>query len=392
MKRRFSIKIQCLFLLVIFFTFGSCNDPVFYTISQEVAPVEPYIKGGPTNFTVYNEHLIVASGSSIHWYKDGGWDNRGIINIPKPGGRVTYLASTKDNSGVEYLYAICLKEPKSTVVKRYNPAEGWKTMSYTGSYNLFQSIFALNGNLFIGAESGNSFVILYIDGETIEQVTLTEGGTTGLLNGAAFDGSNYYLCTASSRIYNLDITDFSASIIQRDIDARFAGIISLENGDGDAVNPHTIVAIARDGKLFTVNSSSVVYTNSLGNLATGALGIWRDKDDDPGKPKLLMAGRQDSLIYSISSGYTYGYLELDLDSGGIKSDTSFREPGTRLPSTVIDNDNERYKSTIGKQPVTDIFQAPQAIDSNMTLFASTQRGGVWSYRERSGGLQWNAEE
>jgi hypothetical protein len=106
---------------------------------------------------------------------------------------------------------------------------------------------------------------------------------------------------------------------------------------------------------------------------------------------MLLAGRQDSLSYSFTYGYTYGYLELELDTNGIKSGKNFIEPGKESVSTVNLGENERFQSTIGKNPVSYLFQVPPAIDANMILFASTQKNGVWSYRDRDGLYQWNAE-
>jgi hypothetical protein len=139
-------------------------------------------------------------------------------------------------------------------------------------------------------------------------------------------------------------------------------------------------------------------------MATGALTIWTNPDNE--NERLLLAGRQDTHAASVDTGYTYGYLELELDaagSSGIKDKSEFEEPGIRDVSSVDKGDNERYKSTIGKHPVKFLFQAPESVDPpekdnlgsilypGMTLFASTQQNGVWSYRERDGMKQWNAE-
>ena len=58
------------------------------------------------------------------------------------------------------------------------------------------------------------------------------------------------------------------------------------------------------------------------------------------------------------------------------------------------NDGSRYRTSLGRLPVGHLFQAPLALDADMTFFASTQSSGLWSYRNREegGGWQWNAED
>jgi len=167
----------------------------------------------------------------------------------------------------------------------------------------------------------------------------------------------------------------------------FIGIINLEN------SKKTLVSITRDCKLYTINAASASETASFddGRLATGALAVYRDKTTN--KPILLLAGRQDSLKYTTDSGYTYGYLEIEISDTGVKG-SKFSEPGINNISSVFkdkDGGNAQYKSSIGKYPVNYIFHVPRGTDTNMPLFASTQKNGVWSYRYVDGKWQWNAE-
>jgi hypothetical protein len=393
MMRKLFLAAIC--LCTALFVFQACNDPVFYAISQEVKPIEPRIKGSPTNFVFFNNTMFVASGKRLHWYKNTddepfGWDSENII-VPQPGGRITYLAATGN-----YLYALCYDDsdsPSSAVIRRYNGSDSWEELSSTGNYGSLQSIYAAGGVLFIWAEESNNFVILYFD-ETdvsangikkLEAVYLVEKGGketpkySGELCGAVYDGTYYYLCTKGQGIYKTDDPSGGAICLESSSGIDFTGIINLGK---------TIAAISREGKLYTVQDSVAGTDVAMGSLATGALAVWQ-QDNFPGARKLLLSGIQDSLVYTTSSGYTYGYLELELESGGLKAGEKFKEPG-KSPSSIDNND--RYKSTIGKEPVNHIFQAPYEIDNKMTLFASTQKNGVWSYKERGGTLQWNAEE
>lgn len=364
------------FLLAFIYTLGSCNDPVFYTISQEVAPVTARIDGAPSNFALLGNTLYVASGSRLFRY--AGWDREA-----PPGGKIMQIAATGNS-----LYALCYQDTDSStslILKKFNDDKSWTTLSgNTGGYNSIQYIYAAGNILFIGAESSNSFMIFYLDDNDqnprIEALMLTNGQpASGEISGAVYDGTNYFICTRGRGIYTIGGSAMQATLINDT--THFAGMICLKDGG-------PVIAITRNGRLHSITTSGkseeIAYFD---RPVTGALTVWRDENNTP---QLLLAGRQDMLEYNIDSGYTYGYMEIELDlsrPNGIKEDAGFREPGIRAPTSVIDGDNERFKSTIGKHPVNAIFQAPDG-----TLFASTQKSGVWSYRQRNGKFQWNAEE
>jgi hypothetical protein len=366
-------------ILALVIALGACSDPVFYMISVEPPITEPLIGGSPTNFVVYDNKVYVASGRNIYSY-DGTSFKR---LSSQPGGRIMQLAATGS-----FLYALCLQDSGgNTNLKRYSSSEGWKDVTGdTGGYGRFQSVYAANDKVFIGAERNGSFIILYMADNDAGYKPLRTVDTNDTLEhmlcGIAYDSlnSNYYLCTRSNTIYAAD--ENLKDIQPKKIDGvNFTGIINLEIND-------FIVAISRSGDLYNVkaisdekDTSDLKISIGSSRYSTGALAVWRD---ETGTPKLLLAGRQDSLVYTVDSGYTYGYMELELDSGGVKADANFKAPGTS-PSSVADN--ERYVSTIGKYPVNHIFQASDGI-----LFASTQKNGVWSYRVRDNTPQWNAEE
>jgi len=378
-KKMKNKKIIICLILALAVSFGACNDPVFYTVSVEPPIADPLISGSPTNFVVFKNIMYVASGRNVYRYDGKNWD----LMSSQPGGRVLQLAAT-DN----HLYALCLEDSADyTILKRTDDSRTWKEITgNTGDYNMLQSIYAVGNELFIGAEGSGYYIILYMDGDGFKPLITGGTGTeTGaLLCGAAYNGSNYFLCTRSNTIYVAQQAVASGTTVPMSINENinFAGIINL------GIN-NIIVAISRDGNLYYVDPkiTSVPNVSLGGRSATGALAVWRDASEIP---RLLLAGRQDRLDYSVDSGYTYGYLELELDSTGIKARKNFIEPGEAPPSSV--DDNERYVSTIGKNPVNYIFQTPPEINTEMTLFASTHKNGVWSYRMRDGLWQWNAEE
>jgi hypothetical protein len=370
-------------ILALVIALGACNDSVFYIISVEPPIADPYVDGSPVNFVVFDNKVYTASGRNIYSYNGIRFDKIPLM----PGGRIMQLAATNS-----YLYALCYNESlKSSFLMRASPYGIWEYVIGYGYYRL-QSVYAANDKVFIGADSNGLFIILYMTDNDAGFYPLTQGGAEEpeyMLCGLAYDSSNsnYYLCTRGDTIYvanSNDITNIQTKKVPVPGE-RFTGIINLEIND-------TIVAISRNGYLYNVNAASDIFMVpdiSIGGnrYSTGALAVWHDDD---GTPKLLLAGRQDSLDYSVDSGYTYGYMELELDSGGIKTGMYFFEPGIFPVSSVADN--ERYVSTIGRYPVNHIFQAPAQIDPNMILFASTQKNGVWSYRVRGGIPQWNAEE
>jgi len=391
-----------LFLSAAVLLIFACSDdpiyPIFYNISIEVEPLEPKINGAPTNFVVYDNAMYVASGPRIYRYTGTDGNGRGIWDTlnPLPRDKVAQMASTAASTEASYLYALCYRDNDSTINSSINRSlrrfDGTSWADVIGDANGIQSIFAANDKLFIGNQDST---ISYVNAaNTIQSLLITiEGEDTqvkGELTGAVFNGTDYYLCTFGSGIYKTQDSGVAATLIADSSNINFTGMIFLDNA------AKTVLLISRDGDLYVIgkddDGNDVVPKtghNLSGRRSKGSLAVWVNPDNP--SQKLLLAGRQDSLTYTADSGYTYGYWELLLDDNapnGIATGASFIEPATGGPSvpTTVD-DNGRYKSTIGKYPVNFIFQAPDRI-----LFASTQQNGVWSYRMRTGGNQWNAEE
>ncbi|MDR2941953.1 MAG: hypothetical protein LBV17_05130 [Treponema sp.] len=386
---------QFLFYSALALILCTCNDPIFYIISKEVKPIEPLIKGVATNFAVYNGSMYVASGSTLHVYKKDGENSKAWRKEAQPGGNILQIASTGNN-----LYALCSADQNNNgraIIKLFNKENSsWTEIGgIDNSIERIHDIFAVNNTLFIMVSYSIYYSVLYIDNSgTINELNITEEGNngTGEINGIAFNGVSYFISSKSMGVYKINNISEGASLIKYkdengdDVKVISSGIINLQDAD------NTIVIITRNGDLYTVKDSITRIENvSMGKMATGALAIWRE-NNLPESNRLLLAGRQDSLKYTIDSGYTYGYMELELDTTGIKSGKTFVEPGKELLSSIRQGGNERYQSTIGKNPINYLFQVPYEIDSNMLLFASTQKNGVWSYKERKGEFQWNAED
>jgi len=385
------LKILILFSVV--FSFVSCNDPIFFIVHEEIPVLKPKIDGSPTNFAAYNNKLYVASGKKIYQYA-GIWNEWIKLND-----FVVSLAATDGTDG--NLYALCLVN-NTGVIRRFDAGI---FVNLPIPLNV-QSIYSSGKKLFFSVRDNNNvYSIYYID----EAVSLSaykkiNGADSdfmlkGAVSGTVAGSTNYFLCLYSgilcveeSKIDTYTSEDKPKVLTPAPNYGNgggFNGIIKL-NDDYSAV-------ITSNGDLYQINCQTdpvtitpmATFTDK--RYTTGAIALWYKYSTDP-KPSLLLVGRTEKQ-YSTSTGYSNGYVEIELDTvtGGIKSGALFIDPGKNLYLSSIDN-YERYVSTLGKKPVNHIIQTPASIDPNMTMFASTQQNGVWSYRNRNNGLQWNAEQ
>ena len=425
------------------------QNAIFHAIFQEVKPRDPRVEGTPTDMVLFNREyqgekvpvVYVASGK-LHWYAqpdDEGeqdnpnkWWNREKGKVKQPGGKIIGLAVAGD-----YLYAMTQTSLKR-IARNSSPETSWDDVSIPENITL-NTIFTSNDRVFIGASDHEKvkpipFSVFFIsDNGTVELLAKTGNK---LLEGVAYNGTSYFLCTndinrIGGAIYKFDAiahTDDPEGLKTNNSDTKgssdlpFKGIISME--DRETGKPHTIIAMDRGGTIYTIDAAANTFTASSKKMGTfsGALALWRDPAD-PGwdqvkqpKPTFLLAGYEGDANLSTTTGYTYGYREFDLiwscgccekcekhpcsccEDCGNNTDEflnitlgNFNQPGTHNQSTV-GTDYERYLSTIGKYPLKGFFQTPRIMDDKMTLFASTLTQGLWSYRKRDGNNQWNAEE
>jgi len=395
-------KIVC-FFIALTFLLCTCNDPVFFAISQEIKPIEPRINGAPSNIINYNGRMYVAAGEKLYSYtynKTDKPDEPWSIETP-PGGVIVKIESTKDN-----FYALCTTDTNNngkTVIKRFDKdSSSWQEIDgIHNNYKKIQNIFTANDILFIlvthlTTSENIYYDILYLDNSGESKVLPTINNTikNNFVNGIVYSAKTgaYYL-SSENGVYKIDNLTGSAVLLKyfneegKEVEVNFTGIINLKDNGGDTL------VISRKGELYTVADSIVNTGVSMKNMSTGVLAVWTDPYS---LTRLLLVGRQESLSYSVSYGYRYGYMELELDSYGIKNGCTFSEPGknsngNNSVSTIVEY--ERYQSTLGKQPVNCLFQTPSDIDPDMILFASTQKNGVWSCRKRDNNpyKYWNAE-
>jgi len=446
------VKSFCAIFLLGILAVSCRKDPIFFIISTETPPIPPRIPGAPTNMVKFDRknpydssapdiHLFFVASGRLHWYgssnlafESPGWDRN--YGIPQPGGTVISLAVTQD-----HLYALSLNSNNSlrATLQRtgHGPNDGWETMINISDYSLIQSIYSTYsegdtdpGQLFAGArrdsKTRETYAILRLDGSTLT----TFIPNTEMLSGAAYRNGHYYVCTRGDGIFKINAGDFSSVRLRnirsvgikvpidpsdessaledksriQEMNSRifFMGMIKLKNPAG------SIIAIEReDGYLYEIltnndvtdmfpdpedapatlnlpdNAFSQIFYSyggaRTGGYAMGGLTLW---ESDAGW-KLLVASRQGTLY---STSYNNGYREFLL-----KPDGSFNKTGT--PPFMITADENQYTTSLGKHPINHLFQTPADVDPGRIFFASTQTGGLWSYRHRSkGGDQWNAED
>jgi len=407
------------------FTIVSCNDPIFFFVSEEEPPIKPRIEGRSTNF-VEKEYIFdnlevimdgvptilpptpvtvmfVAAGTTLHMYynyeyidtesntiKRSVWGSEGL------GSRVRFLAVTN-----KYLYACVEGSGSHGILKRkdYSAAEPQEWVDIIDVGNI-QRIFGVGEHLYISTRSGSKSVInfqVHVLSDAVDAPVPvdTGGNNVAMLCGVAASGADIFLCSiydnfdkdnVKSGIFRTTAGSTTATRITAasadfgtSVGREFAGIINL--------TPTKVVAIDRDGRLYEVSTSGLKSLASFGDSrrrTTGSLAVWEDMDTPDPNSRLLLVGRQDTAT-TTTTGHTHGYLELKLDSAG-ETDGGFTEPGKTTPYSSVDS-YDRYVSSLGRRGVNYMFQAKDGI-----LFASTNNG-VWSYKYRSSTKHnsWNAE-
>jgi hypothetical protein len=362
------------------FFFSCGQEPIFYEISLEVELIPPKISGTPANMVLFDNKMYVA-GKRLFQYSlnsdgEGVWDDP--LPPPQPSnGKISALAATED-----YLYALMGELQGSVLYKKGKDPGQWENVTKHPDYPIMQTIYGDEKQLFVGAQktTGDQYAILYEkDGEL---APLRDN--TGLLRGAVLDGSSHLLAVFGDGkreeaealqyrgIFKVDGSAmvFDPAPVPGTGGINFAGIIHTRSAGASP-----IAAVTRNGVVYTGDSGGFGEKCKEGLTLTGGLALWEDPADS--SKRLLLLGVQGGT----GAG---GYREILLSGDPWK----IKNPGDQ-PSSV--SNYGRYHSTIANHPVNYIFQAPPEVDPDRTIFASTQKDGFWSYRERDGEPQWNRE-
>ena len=346
---------------------ASCRqDAIFFAISLEVVPIKPFIQGA-ADAVCFKDLLYAYSrgGSSLYYYNKGTWKEVSTSGIE---GRL-YKAAATDSTF--YVLAGEIGSLKVWKTDDFSPSLKWEEVTTFSSYKDIQTIYAAKDTLFVGQriKSGlnEEFAILSFNGTAVSPVTSSKA----LLTGAAFGGSYYYLSTAGNGILYSSSNSSGFNVVSDTDSLVVNGITALDDG--------TIAAAGEGVFLYNSTSSNSVFTkvgvdiDFSGGIATV------EKDGDK------------FLILGVGYASVYGYREIVLEknSGALPSEFTIQVPGKNTTTTLHDAYTyDRFASGLGLYPVTGIFQG----NDDKMLFASTYQNGLWSYRYREDGWQWNAEQ
>jgi hypothetical protein len=351
--------------------FASCSQsPLFFDISKEVAPKDPIIPGSPSKMVASavtgTNRLYIANG--YMWSYDGASWTR----TTQPSGTVRDLAAT-----TSALYALTVDGTSSTTTRLWKTTDGttWAEVTKDSFYNFIDSIYGAKDTLFVGAHptgSTDTYGIFYDNGVTLTPVQ-TGLGSGGALVGAVWDGTNYYVATASLGIfYGTTVSALTtATAISGTTPSNYSyslnGLIAL-TGQIVAVGRHN----SNGGYLIAGTSAGfTTYISGNSYKFDGALALATYRAN-----QLLLLGGSSGI-------YSNGYMEIVLSGGKVGSAPSLQSPGNGSTTTVTDN--AKYAASLGKKLVNQLFQYPQ---SDGILFASTNLYGLWAYRNN----EWNAQD
>jgi len=359
-----------LFLLLFFsFLFTTCDqEPLFWDIAHEYPPIEPSIKGSPSRIAAvtYSDstRLYVSNGEIWEWNitesLHPNWQNIGT-----PGGKIKTVAGTNG-----YLFSL----DRDGTIRKFD-GSAWSPSPIDGISGTPEQIFGVGNYLFAGSltgkvaeKDGYSIFAMNASGSSMTEIK----PDTGLLMGAAENGGTYYLGTMRDGIFSTNGSSPGSPVSGTE----GVSIIGLVKHEG------TIVAVTTGSRILYGGASFSEFASYSGVYFSGAVASWEDKDGN----RLLLLGLQRN-----NSSFGYGYREVNWD------DKSIRTPGEREISSV--EKGSQYTSAIGNHAVTALYAVPPDSPADKAdtedrpiVFASTQKGGFWSYRIRKETPQWNGED
>lgn len=365
----------------------SCKQsPIFFNISNEIAPKDPKIAGAPSKIAAITDasaplglkdRMFVARRYIYSYGITNTWEKM----YRQPGGYVVDIAATK-----EKLYALTIDPFQLWEFD----GSTWSVKTNLSSYTSLQGIFATDNRVFaagaIRSTSSETYAILCYDGSTFDSIK--EGmGSNGRLTGAVEVNGYYYLATTNDGVYAVSSSHANVAALKANFPAASLSSTDLITGIiADKIStPEKVLTVSRSGKIAAAQadgttSFSVLYSDTDGQF-NGALA-------------LAELGQDDILMIGYESGtdiYNFGYREIVLADGKLPDTISgLQMPGTGSVSSIniSDKSTSEYKSSLGKHIIQSIIRTPPSIDSSEILFASTYKEGLWSYRDQV----WNAEE
>ncbi|MDR0760719.1 MAG: hypothetical protein LBF74_11535, partial [Treponema sp.] len=169
--------------------FFSCSqDHIFYTIQYDkVLNKNAVVPGSPSKIVGLGDALYVGSNAVYRYKKESPEEGWRRLPVQPGGKKIMDLAGTEASSGKKYLYALVMQgvELSDALLYRKDPEteEPWTRVGNPGF--AIQSIHGAGDTLFVGARSGGSSVLVYVD-DSGGSPTLTQvPGVSGMLKAAA---------------------------------------------------------------------------------------------------------------------------------------------------------------------------------------------------------------
>ncbi|MDR0600548.1 MAG: hypothetical protein LBG84_10825 [Treponema sp.] len=393
LKRSSRVRGKLFFFAPLFWAFlsaGCDQEPLFWNISQEVAPIKPIIGGAPSRIV-----SLAAPGLEPALYVSNGDVWEFDLNVlpaarrmsSQPGGRIKTLAAAV--SGSEgYLFSL---DWEGNLKRNKRTSSGWAGWTLITKDSGLQQIFGAEDYLFAGAADGNGYRLLSMAANGASLTSIKNN--CGLLMGAAEAGGNYFLGLMGDGVY---VTPTPAAAISVGVvsgsEGRIIGLVPLFAGGIGAAATGAAALRAPENTggecaiLSFTSGGALDFSQTIGTDFSGAMANWEGQNGE----KLLLLGRHDG-----------GYREFHLDPRTLYT------PGTEGALSV--EQGSRYNSTLAKYAVTSLICAPRPstypaplngvytgfnVDGRPIIFASTSMNGFWSYRYRSrdGFSQWNGED
>jgi hypothetical protein len=355
------MKIKKIALLIPLVLLAACKqDPIFTMISSEVEPKAPLISGSPSKMVKdKNGSIYVANGKLWKCAADGRWGQVG--GAPS---KIYSIAAGEDDV---YLLSV---DNSDTSVHRL----GGGVISNPTGYGMIQGLYSDGGEnpgaVYAGAMSGDeNYAILKLTGGVLTSIQ----SIGSPLAGVAKKDDITYFATARN------------GILRRDSSGTFTAIGGSGYSIAGIINAdENIIAVTGSGTILKVDVTNNTITYIDTSLYfTGGLTVYNGNETN-GKVKLLLLGVKNDI-------YDMGYREIDLtpNSDGSINFTLY-VPGERASLSTVSG-RDRYEATLAKYSVNSLIQLntdPGGDDGLPALFASTQKDGLWSYRNN----EWNAEE
>ncbi|MDR1178363.1 MAG: hypothetical protein LBK64_06010, partial [Spirochaetaceae bacterium] len=193
---------------------ASCSqDSIFYEISNEVAPKDPLIPGGPSQIVEHGTNKLYVARKYVYTYNNSSGSYRWSRLYPSSSfdGDAIDIASDGTN-----LFVLTMKDWGAYSMRLWISADDgvtWNQVQNNSSYDHLENIYGSDNTLFAGAFDGtgsrNYGVLYYNSGNLVPCRDTANNPIRERLGGAAKEGSNYYVAAGSTLYYGTSPSSFA---------------------------------------------------------------------------------------------------------------------------------------------------------------------------------------